>query len=173
MQIAQATLLPSAWLRVQGEGGGQVYDACTLQPGRAKGSGGGIDMALDVGALRRTFELALERNPNLTASFYDLLFERYPQVKPLFSRNARRKQEEMLAQALVAVMDHLEDAPWLTQTLRGLGEKHKEYGVTREMYDWVGDALLTTLSEAVGPEWTPAVRAAWVEAYGAIVSLMN
>jgi hemoglobin-like flavoprotein len=130
-------------------------------------------MALDVGMLRQSFELVLERNPNLTARFYDVLFERYPQAKPLFGRNSRPAQEQMLASALTAVMDHLDDAPWLQQTLRALGEKHKEYGVTAEMYGWVGDALLSVLAEAAGPDWSPALRAQWTEAYGAIVSMMN
>ena len=130
-------------------------------------------MALDVVMLRQSFELVLERNPNLTARFYDVLFDRYPQAKPLFGRNSRKAQEEMLAGALVAVVDHLEDAPWLQQTLRALGEKHKGYGVTPEMYGWVGDALLTVLGETAGPDWSPALRAQWAEAYGAIVSMMT
>jgi hypothetical protein len=37
----------------------------------------------------------------------------------------------------------------------------------------VGDALLTVLAEAAGPDWTPALRGQWVEAYGAIVTMMN
>jgi hemoglobin-like flavoprotein len=130
-------------------------------------------MALDVTLLRSSFALVLERNPTLTARFYEVLFARYPQVKPLFGRNARAKQEEMLAKALVAVMDHLEDAPWLKEQLGALGKKHTEYGVTTEMYGWVGDALLTTLAEAAGKDWTPAMLANWTEAYGAITSMMT
>ncbi len=129
-------------------------------------------MALDVELLRTTFTLVVERNPNLTASFYDVLFEKYPQARPLFSVANRKRQEQMLAQALGAVLDHLEDAPWLTQTLSALGAKHKDYGVTPEMYGWVGDALLATLAEAAGPAWSPAAKAAWTEAYGAISTMM-
>lgn len=47
------------------------------------------------------------------------------------------------------------------------------YGVTGEMYDWVGDALITTLAEAAGNAWTAELYLAWSEAYGAIVSLMR
>jgi hemoglobin-like flavoprotein len=130
-------------------------------------------MSLDVDTLRSSFELVLSREPELTHAFYDVLFSKYPQVRPLFSRNTRDRQERMLAEALVAVMDHLEDAPWLTQTLHALGAKHKDYGVTEVMYDWVGDALLTTLARAAGPAWTAQVNAAWTEAYGAIAALMK
>ena len=61
----------------------------------------------------------------------------------------------------------------LTQTLRALGEKHDAYGVTPEMYGWVGDALLATLAETAGEQWTPEAAAAWTEAYGTIVALMQ
>jgi hypothetical protein len=47
-----------------------------------------------------------------------------------FDRNSSAQQEKMLTDALVAVMDHLEDAPWPTSTLQGLGAKHRGYGVT-------------------------------------------
>lgn len=130
-------------------------------------------MALDIGLLRQSFDLALERNPNITARFYEILFEQYPASRSLFGRNSRKKQEEMLAQALVAVVEHLEDAPWLQNTLGALGAKHVGYGVTPEMYDWVGDALLATLAETIGEDWTAAHLDNWSQAYGVIVSLMR
>lgn len=130
-------------------------------------------MALDPALLRSSFELVIARQPALTPRFYEILFERYPQAKPLFSRNAPEKQAQMLADALVAVLDRLEDAPWLTSTLTGLGQKHVSYGVTPEMYGWVGASLLATLAEAAGDDWTPALESAWGEAYGAIAGLMQ
>ena len=75
--------------------------------------------------------------------------------------------------ALVAVMNHLEDAPWLTTTLKGLGAKHRGYGVTNEMYGWVGASLLATLAEVAGSDWTAGLEVAWTEAYGAIAGLMQ
>jgi hemoglobin-like flavoprotein len=90
----------------------------------------------------------------------------------MFPAGGQARQAEMLTGALVAVLDHLEDAPWLVSTLGALGAKHVGYGVTREMYDWVGGCLLATLAEVAGPVWTPELNAAWSEAYGAIASLM-
>jgi len=130
-------------------------------------------MSLNVSLLRSSFALVVERQPQMVHRFYEILFQRYPQAKPLFGRNSAAKQEKMLTDALVAVMDHLEDAPWLSTTLKGLGAQHVGYGVTREMYGWVGDSLLATLAEVAGPDWTPALAAAWTEAYGAIATLMQ
>jgi hemoglobin-like flavoprotein len=66
----------------------------------------------------------------------------------------------MLQQALVALIDHLEDASWLGETLSALGAKHLEYGVTDEMYGWVGECLLATLTEVAGKDWSPALAVA-------------
>ncbi len=131
-------------------------------------------MALNATLLRESFGLVIERQPQLVHRFYEILFERYPQVRPLFGKShGQGKQEEMLGAALVAVLDHLEDASWLESTLKGMGAKHIEYGVTKEMYGWVGDSLLATLAEVAGQDWSPAHVAAWTEAYGAIASLMQ
>lgn len=129
-------------------------------------------MALDVEMLRSSFNVALERQPNLTHVFYDELFARYPAARSLFDQTDMAAQETMLAQALVAVMDHLEDVPWLQSTLAGLGAKHAGYGVTGEMYNWVGESLIATLARANGQGWTAAHTKGWQEAYGAIVPMM-
>lgn len=129
-------------------------------------------MSLDVEALRDSFSLVVERSPDVVHRFYDILFTRYPSVRPLFSRNSRDRQEKMLTDALVAVTDHLDDAPWLSEQLSAMGKKHVDYGVTPEMYGWVGECLIAALSEAAGEAWTPRVENAWIEAYGAIQGLM-
>jgi hemoglobin-like flavoprotein len=129
-------------------------------------------MALNVSLLRESFEVVATANPNFISRFYEILFARYPQTRAMFPPGGQARQAEMLTGALVAVLDHLEDAPWLQDTLGALGAKHVDYGVTREMYDWVGASLLATLAEVAGPAWTPELNAAWAEAYGAIVSLM-
>lgn len=129
-------------------------------------------MSLNIDLLTSSFQLVVEREPNLTHRFYDLLFARYPQAQELFGRHARQQQEQMLTDALVAVVDHLEDAPWLESTLTGLGQKHEEYGVTPEMFPWVGECLLATLADVAGEAWSQAHNAAWSEAYAAITAGM-
>lgn len=129
-------------------------------------------MSLNPELLRSSFEKIIEREPLMTPRFYQHLFTKYPQVKPLFGGNAQQAQQEMLQSALVSVIENLENASWLTSNLKAMGVKHVDYGVTPEMFDWVGDALLTTLSEILGQDWTKDVQEAWVAAYGAIRDLM-
>jgi hemoglobin-like flavoprotein len=129
-------------------------------------------MSLDPNILRSSFEIVIDRRPDLTLRFYEILFVKYPQLQRLFSRD-RTAQSKMLAEALAAVLDHLEDAPWLVQTLGTLGAKHVGYGVTDEMYDQVGDALLATLAEVAAEAWTAEVAAQWTMAFGAIAGMMK
>ncbi len=129
-------------------------------------------MALNAELLRSSFEKVTERERLITPRFYEILFSKYPQVQPLFGKNAAAAQQEMLQGALVSVIENLEDATWLSSNLSALGAKHVDYGVTPEMFDWVGDALLTTLSEILQQGWTKDVEQAWQEAYGAVRDLM-
>ena len=130
-------------------------------------------MSLNVPLLRESFELVLAKSPELTHRFYEILFERYPATQEMFPKGRLGQQENMLAQALVAVVDHLEDAPWLVSTLHGLGARHVNYGVTDAMYAWVGDALLATLREVAAEAWNAELEQAWSDAYGAIAGLMK
>jgi hypothetical protein len=56
----------------------------------------------------------------------------------------------------VAIVDHIEDPQWLEREAAALGASHIGYGVTPEMHEWVGDALIATIAEACGEHWSPA-----------------
>lgn len=127
----------------------------------------------DVPALRSSFEQIVTRVPELTTLFYDRLFAEHPDLRPLFRRNHLPIQAKMMNDTLLAIIDRLEDAPWLRSSLAALGGRHVEYGITEEMYARVGACLLATLAAAAGPEiWTPAVAGAWSQAFSAITSMM-
>ena len=130
-------------------------------------------MSLDAETLRSSLDLVVSRRPQLTERFYELLFERYPQTRSMFTRNNREHQAVLLQQAIVAVVKNVEDPEWLTSNLKELGARHVEYGVTQEMYGWVGGCLIATLQEAAGDDWSAEIEKAWVDAYGAIATLMT
>ena len=121
--------------------------------------------------LHESFEIAVENEGALTKRFYELLFSRYPQARALFGRNVPAQQQKMLQDTLLAVLEHLDDPTWLSETLATLGATHVDYEVEDHMYPWVGECLIAALEETVGERWTPAHAAAWAEAYAAISSL--
>lgn len=128
-------------------------------------------MPLDADLLTQSFLSASEREGALTSRFYQLLFARYPQVQRLFGRNSSREQQKMLQDTLLAVIEHLDDPSWLSETLATLGATHLDYEVEDHMYPWVGECLVAALEETLAEAWTPAHAAAWSEAYGVLTSL--
>jgi hemoglobin-like flavoprotein len=120
--------------------------------------------------LRDTLELTLAKDDTFPQRFYDILFAAHPDVRPMFHRSSRDAQNKMFAQKLTAIVDHLGDPAWLDREVVSLASKHASYGVTDEMYAWVGDALIATLREACGDAWTDEVERAWRDAYAALAS---
>ena len=60
--------------------------------------------------IRSNFAIVVERAPDIVERFYARLFTEQPQLKALFGRRSEKAQAEMLTGALIAVVEHLEDA---------------------------------------------------------------
>jgi hypothetical protein len=54
-----------------------------------------------------------------------------------------------------------------------LGRRHAAYGVKDEHYGTVGAALLWTLGEGLGADFTPEVKDAWTSVYGTLATTMR
>lgn len=115
--------------------------------------------------LRDTLERVLAADDTFPARFYERLFADHPEVRSMFHSHSPGAQRKMFAQKLVAIVDHIEDPAWLEREAAALGTSHAGYGVTPEMYPWVGDALLATVAEACGEHWSTAAEEAWRSAY--------
>lgn len=105
--------------------------------------------------------------------FYERLFEIDPAVKPLFANTDMTAQRGRLLDAIALVIAGLERVETLRPTLSDLGRRHVSYGVEDHHYDSVGAALLWTLKEGLGDNWTPEAEAAWTEAFGVIAGAMR
>jgi hemoglobin-like flavoprotein len=113
-----------------------------------------------------------ERAPDVVGRFYTRLFARHPELSRLFGRRSRPAQEKMVLDAIVAVVEHMEDESWLRGVLRPLGAKHVSYGVTEGMYPLVAEALVATLADASGETWNKETENAWLRALGAVAGEM-
>jgi hemoglobin-like flavoprotein len=124
----------------------------------------------DLRLLRATLELTLARDDSFPRRFYELLFAAHPEVRALFHRSSPGAQNKMFAQKLTALVDHLDDPTWLDRELHQLAANHRGYGVTDEMYPWVGEALIATLREACAESWSDDAERAWKAAYASLVA---
>lgn len=61
----------------------------------------------------------------------------------------------------------------IAPTIQEFGRRHAAYGVQEAHYATVGMALLWTLRHGLGAQFTPAVKAAWGEAYNWLADTMQ
>ena len=103
--------------------------------------------------------------PEQTATvFYGKLFRIDSSTKPLFVGNIGL-QGRKLTQTLTFIIDRLDDTDVLLQAARDLAIRHVDYGVTAEQYASVGQALISTLKQLLGAEFTAQDEASWVRVY--------
>ncbi|HUQ41391.1 MAG TPA: globin family protein [Candidatus Limnocylindrales bacterium] len=123
--------------------------------------------------VRDTWARFEPKAPEYARYFYDKLFELDPESQAMFARANMTEQRHRLMETLGHLVAELDDPEQLIGDLVSLGKRHLVYGVRDSDYDSAGVALLWTLEHALGPEFTPEARAAWVEAYHAIASVMR
>ncbi|MCH8064094.1 MAG: hypothetical protein IH861_16510 [Chloroflexi bacterium] len=123
--------------------------------------------------LEQSFAKLAPRGEEFVESFYDRLFDMYPEMKPMFAKTDMKKQRKKFLESMVLVVNNLRNPDVLGPALANLGERHKELGAEEAHYAMVGDALLGTFEEYFEDDWTPELKSAWSDAYDAVVAGMT
>jgi len=104
--------------------------------------------------------------------FYGRLFEVYPEVRPMFKGDMKTQGRKLMAMINTAV-NALDNIDAVVQPVKDMGARHAGYGVSNGDYDKVANALLWTLGEGLGDDFTPEVKTAWVEVYSVLADTMK
>jgi hemoglobin-like flavoprotein len=104
--------------------------------------------------------------------FYDRLFTIAPEVRSLFPADLS-EQKKKLMQVLATAVTNLHQVEKVLPAVEELGRRHVAYGVNEKHYGPVGAALLWTLEQGLGPDFSPPVKAAWTETYTALAGVMT
>lgn len=126
---------------------------------------------VQIGHVRRTFDLIEPIAPQAAALFYDNLFAADPSLRRLFQGNMTQQGQRLMTM-IGAAVDLLDEPEKLVPTLRKLGARHVNYGVRDEHYATVGAALLQTLEQGLGEAYTDEVHAAWIALYRVVSETM-
>jgi hemoglobin-like flavoprotein len=104
--------------------------------------------------------------------FYTRLFALDPALQPLFRGDMKEQGRKLMRMIATAVngLDRLEE---LVPAIQDMGRRHVVYGVRPSHYDTVGAALLWTLEQGLGPDFTPEVKDAWAAVYGILARTMK
>ena len=88
--------------------------------------------------------------------FYDRLFEIAPQVRAMFPPDMTEQRRKLMA-TLAIVVNGLSNLGPILPAVSSLATRHVAYGARAEHYPVVGSALLWTLEQGLGKDWTPEV----------------
>jgi hemoglobin-like flavoprotein len=125
-----------------------------------------------IALVKTSWQQVLPIQDTAASLFYGRLFELDPALRALF-RGDMVEQGRKLMTMITMVVTSLDNLTPLLGAVEDLGRRHVAYGVTEAHYDTVGSALLWTLGKGLGEQFTPAVEAAWIEAYTTLASAMK
>ncbi|MBT3990968.1 MAG: hemin receptor [Rhodospirillaceae bacterium] len=121
--------------------------------------------------VQSTFAMVEPIADDAAVMFYDRLFELDPSLKSLFSDDMAAQRKALMSTLKVAVKG-LTDLDSIVPAVQQLGARHSSYGVKDEDYSTVAQALLWTLEQGLGAEFTEKVQAAWTEVYMLLAGIM-
>ena len=106
---------------------------------------------------------ALAPTEQVAQRFYAHLFALDPSLRTLFASVTWEAQEAKFAATLSSLVAALDEAPEMVAMLGDLGRRHVTYSVLPSHYRTVGQALIATLEDALGPRFNREHRDAWRE----------
>ena len=122
--------------------------------------------------VQTTFAKVAPMADEAAALFYGRLFELDPSLRPMFTTDLKEQGRKLMRMIGMAVngLDRLDE---LVPVVRQLGARHAGYGVRDEHYGTVATALVWTLEQGLGPDFTPEVKDAWVAVYSVLATTMK
>ena len=126
-----------------------------------------------VGLLAESWNAVSGRREEIARAFYEVLFDRHPELRSLFARTNMRAQYEKFALMVDEIVQLRTEPRRFVKSAVLLGQRHAAYGVSRDHYAPAGAALIEVLAAALGSAFTPAVREAWTEGYLLMSSIMS
>jgi hemoglobin-like flavoprotein len=104
--------------------------------------------------------------------FYSRLFTIDPELRPLFPDDIKPQIQKLMSMIATAV-GGLGKLETIVPAVQELGRRHVDYGVKDKDYGTVGEALLWTLEQGLGEDFTPETKEAWTACYGLLAQTMK
>jgi len=117
-----------------------------------------------IDTVKATVPVLKEHAVAITSAMYDIMFEKHPELKELFS-DAPKDQPKILAAAVQAYAMNIDNLEVLGDAVGKMAATHVRTNVKPEHYPIVGESILAALQQVLGKAATPEILDAWGEAY--------
>lgn len=124
--------------------------------------------------IKATAPVVAQHAEAITATFYPLMFERYPEVRAVFNQAHQHggSQPRALANAIIAYASNIDNLGVLTQAVERIVQKHVSLNITAPQYKIVGECLMEAIGRVLGDAVTPEIADAWGAAYWQLADLL-
>ena len=124
-----------------------------------------------IALVQQSFEKVAPIADQAAKLFYERLFVTMPHLRSMFKNDIDAQGRKLMA-TLGTVVSNLHQLDTVLPAARDLAIRHVGYGVRPEHYEPVGGALLWTLEQGLGPDFTRETAEAWRAAYSALSAEM-
>jgi hemoglobin-like flavoprotein len=119
---------------------------------------------MDTDLIYASFEAVAERCADPGAMIYGRLFARRPDMEALFVRDTDGMvRGEMLSRVFEAILDFIGPRRYAASLIQCEVVTHEGYGVPPDVFGLFFESVAEAFAEILGPDWTPALDAAWRE----------
>lgn len=126
----------------------------------------------DIELVQQSWEKVKPISDKAAELFYGRLFEIAPETKAYFSGDMDEQGKKLMQMITVAV-SALKRLDTVVPAVQDLGRRHVTYGIKEKDYDAVGEALLWTLGQGLGEDFTPETESAWTKTYVLLSTTMK
>jgi hemoglobin-like flavoprotein len=126
----------------------------------------------DIALVQESFQKVATIADQAAEIFYKNLFALDPQLKSLF-RADMPAQGRKLMQMIGIAVNGLKTPETIIPAVQQLGKRHVDYGVRAKDYETVGQALMLTLEQGLGADFTPPVKEAWSATFELLSGVMK
>eukprot|EP00284_Hemiselmis_tepida_P007022 CAMPEP_0174916612 /NCGR_PEP_ID=MMETSP1355-20121228/1919_1 /TAXON_ID=464990 /ORGANISM="Hemiselmis tepida, Strain CCMP443" /LENGTH=210 /DNA_ID=CAMNT_0016161623 /DNA_START=26 /DNA_END=655 /DNA_ORIENTATION=+ len=131
--------------------------------------------AAGMAMVNRTWKIIEQDLTTHGEKFFHNLFELDPSLRKMFAFDSStgttmQKHGANVLRMIGNAASLKDDITKIQKTLVALGGRHVEYGVGKELFPIMGQALMMTLKDELGPAWTSEVEEAWEQAYSNVTT---
>lgn len=121
--------------------------------------------------VKNTWNLISPVSQKMGEEFYAHLFEKHPELKPLFKSHPKDQAMKLMFM-LSYLVYRLDKENEMREEIKKLAARHAGYKAKPEHYSIIGDTLMWSLKNNLGKEWTKETASAWQKAYKFISGMM-
>ena len=126
----------------------------------------------DIVLIKRTWRIFREMNPSVVGdAFYSKLFSHNQSLRKMFPASMDQQYKKLMGMInlIIGRLDNLDE---LSEEINAMARRHVQYGVRPDHYRLVGVALIWTLKQGLGDDWTPEIESAWTKCYALLSEAM-